>query len=104
MTAGVLPDAAEVRAASVVTVCGVAVPPPVVVVTLLPETDAQPTSALAAGGVEQLELVPPAPAVPVPAAPVSEPPVEPWHAETTRHASSPARITGTRSEVERESG
>src|SRR5438094_134969 len=70
MTAAPVPPAAEASADSVVTVCGVAFPPPVVVVTPMPETAAHPTSALAAGGVEQLEVAPPAPPVPLwPAAP-----------------------------------
>src|SRR5437899_445468 len=74
MTAALLPPAAAFSAASVVTVCGVALPPPVVPLPVA----AHPTSALAAGGAVQLEppapavpvpVVPPVPAVPVPAAP-----------------------------------
>src|SRR5947209_1274281 len=75
MTAAPVPPAAEASADSVVTVCGVAFPPPVVVVTPMPETAAQPMSGPAGGGVEQLEVAPPAP--PVPARPAAPPPAAP---------------------------
>src|SRR6476661_2072348 len=76
MTAAPVPAAAALSAATVVTVCGVALPPPVVPVP----TEAHPTSALGAGGVVQFEPpVPVVPAAPVPAAPprpaVPAPPV-----------------------------
>src|SRR3954470_20734270 len=59
ITAALVPPAAALSWASVATMVGVARQPPVVVVTLEPDTAAQPTSGLAAGGVQ-----PPAPPVP----------------------------------------
>src|SRR6185312_12886472 len=72
MTAAFVPPAAELSAATDVTVWGAALPPPVVVVIPSPETEAHPASGLAAGGVVQLE--PPTPVPPVPEPPVPEPP------------------------------
>src|SRR5262245_11789316 len=80
MTAAPVPPAAELSAATVDTIVGVAVPPPVV----LPETVAHPTSALAAGGVAQFELEPPVPVVPVPAVPPAAVPPVPLPAAPPR--------------------
>src|SRR5690349_9592560 len=68
ITAASVPLAASFSSDSVVTVVGAALPPPVVLVTPFPDTEAQPTSALGLGGVH-----PPAP--PVPLAPPVPPPV-----------------------------
>src|SRR6185436_13639207 len=68
-----------VNSDAVVTTTGVALPPPVVPFWFMAVTDAQPTSALAGGGVAQppVPVVPAAPVVPatpvVPAAPVVPP-------------------------------
>src|SRR5512137_1614687 len=77
MTAALVPLTAFCRSAKDVTVTGVALPPPVVVVTPLPDIAAQPTSGLGSGGAVQLPVVPAvavAPPRPV-APPVSEVPV-----------------------------
>src|SRR5438874_2189038 len=111
MTAAPVPPTAEASADSVVTVWGAALPPPVVVVTPMPETAAHPKSALAGGGVEQVEVAPPAPPVPLrPAAPPpAEPPLppppvapplppastptsDPWQPQASKRASTVARM------------
>src|SRR6185369_7965082 len=81
MTAGLLPAAAALSAASVDTGCGVALPPPLVPLPFA----AQPTSVPGSGGVVQfappapaVPVVPPVPAVALPAAPPRPPvPVPP---------------------------
>src|SRR6478735_5750775 len=72
MTAGLLPAAAALSAASVDTGCGVALPPPLVPLPFA----AQPTSVPGSGGVVQ--FAPPVPAVPVvPPVPAVAPPAAP---------------------------
>src|SRR4051794_1005532 len=91
MTAAPVPAAAEASADSVVTVWGVAFPPPVVVVTPRPETAAHPTGARAGGGVEQLEAAPPAPRVPLRPAP-PPPAAPPFPATPVAPAAPPAPV------------
>src|SRR4051812_41897094 len=67
-TAGSVPPTAEVKAARVVTVVGLALPPPVVP----PDMAAHPTSGLAAGGVQ----APDEPPLPAPVAPPAPPDAE----------------------------
>lgn len=77
-TAAFVPPTAALKASSVVTTCGVALPPPVVVSVFIPLTDAQPLTASATGGVVQGPLPaepPPLPAAPPP--PVALPPLPP---------------------------
>src|SRR5471030_1356194 len=69
MTFAALPPTALVKAASEVTVSGVALPPPVVVGTFMPDCEAQPINALPVGGEVQLPVLVLPAALTAPAAP-----------------------------------